>query len=135
MIKYQSERIYSFGSKFNTHTLSWWEILVSRFEISIVLNLRVTFSICLAARRTMGYGVNIFGLIPQTGEGFLPLYSIQTGSSTHPAPCPMGMAGGTSPDLKWRKADRSPPPSAKVKNGGDIQPLPTYIFIVWFLIN
>jgi hypothetical protein len=52
---------------------------------------------------------------------FSLLHSVQTGVGAHPA-----LPGAPSPGVKWqgREADHSPPPSAEVKNGGAIPPLP-----------
>jgi hypothetical protein len=59
------------------------------------------------------------------GSNF-PLYYVWTGFGAHPASYSMG-TGGSFPGVKrlGREADRSPPSSAKVKNGGAIPPLPT----------
>jgi hypothetical protein len=41
------------------------------------------------------------------------------------------------PGLKrqGREADHSPPPSAEVRKGGAIPPLPPYVFMAWCLTN
>jgi hypothetical protein len=59
-------------------------------------------------------------------QNFSLLHSVQTGSEAHPAPYTMGTGGLFSLGVKrpGREVDHSPPSSAKVKNGGDIPPLP-----------
>jgi hypothetical protein len=65
------------------------------------------------------------GFDSRQGKEFSLLYSVQTGSWTHPASYPMG-TGGSLPGVKRPKseADHSPPSSAEVMSGGAIHPLP-----------
>jgi hypothetical protein len=68
---------------------------------------------------------------------FSVLHTIQIGSGAHPASCTLGTRGCFF-GLKQQghEADHSPPPSAKVKNGGAIPPFPyMYVFMAWCLIN
>jgi hypothetical protein len=53
-------------------------------------------------------------------------HRVQTGCQAHPASYPMGIEDYFYPRLKQqrREADRSPPSSAEIKNGGAIPPLP-----------
>jgi hypothetical protein len=59
-----------------------------------------------------------------TLQDFSLLHSVQTDSGAHPVSYLIG-TGALSPGIKWlgREADHSPP-SAEVKNGGAIPPLP-----------
>jgi hypothetical protein len=53
------------------------------------------------------------------------MYSVQTDSRGNPASYPMGnVAISLGVMRKGREADYSPPPSAEVKKGGAIPPLP-----------
>jgi hypothetical protein len=58
-------------------------------------------------------------------EYFILLHRVQTSSGVHPASYLMG-TGAYSLGVKrlGREVDRSLPPSAEVKNGGAISPLP-----------
>jgi hypothetical protein len=59
-------------------------------------------------------------------QDFSLLHSVQAGSGAHTASYPMGIGGSfTGGKRQGREADRSPPSSAEVKNGGAIPPLPT----------
>jgi hypothetical protein len=62
-------------------------------------------------------------LTPAKHIGFL--FSVQTGSGTHPASYPMG-TGAVSTGVKWQEheAGHSPPSSAEVKNGEVLSSLP-----------
>jgi hypothetical protein len=73
----------------------------------------------------LSYGLDSRGSIPGRGKRFFLLHSVQTGSGAHPSSYPMS-TGGPFPGVKHQgcEADRSPPTSAKVSNGGAITPLP-----------
>jgi hypothetical protein len=68
-----------------------------------------------------GYRLDDWVLIPNRGKRFSLLCSIQTGSETHTASCPMG----TGVKQPGHEADHSCSSSAKVDNGGAIPPLHT----------
>jgi hypothetical protein len=75
-----------------------------------------------------GYGMDGRGIgvkSPAGAREFSLLHSVQTGSGAHPASYPNG-TWGSIPGVKRKgyEADHSPPPSAEVKNGEDIPPLP-----------
>jgi hypothetical protein len=59
------------------------------------------------------------------GQEFSILHLVQTGSWVHPTCYPIG-TGALSPGVKrlGREADRSPPSSTEVENGGAIPLLP-----------
>jgi hypothetical protein len=63
---------------------------------------------------------------PADARDFSLLYSVKTGYEAHSASYPMGTWGVTSLGVKRqdREADLSSLPSAEVKKGGAISPLP-----------
>jgi hypothetical protein len=63
-------------------------------------------------------------LIPGRARKFSLFHLVQTGFGAHPASYPMG-AGNLSPG---REDKLSPIPSAEVKDGGYIPPLPMHLF-------
>jgi hypothetical protein len=67
------------------------------------------------------YGLTAVVQFPTGARDFIPLHSVQIGSGPHPASFPMGARGVKRP---WCKAEHSPLPSVKVKNGEAIPPLP-----------
>jgi hypothetical protein len=73
-------------------------------------------SVCMATGGT--------AVVRVPGKYFSLLHSVQTGSGAHPASYPMG-SGALSVGVKLpgSEADHSSP-SAEVKNGGAIPPLP-----------
>jgi hypothetical protein len=62
-------------------------------------------------------GLDGRGSIPQRGNKFSLLHSVQTGTEAHPVPFP-------EVKLSRREAYSSPPSSAEFKNGGAVTPLP-----------
>jgi hypothetical protein len=64
------------------------------------------------------YGLDNRMFDSRRGQRIFPIASVQTGSRTHLASCPMG-TGGPFPGGKarpGRDADHSPPTSAEVEN-------------------
>jgi hypothetical protein len=67
----------------------------------------------------LGYGMDNRGSVPARGNdgSFSLQHCVQTGSGAHPSSYPMG-TGSSFPGIRrpGRKADHSPPSSAKIKN-------------------
>jgi hypothetical protein len=74
----------------------------------------------------MGWMVGVRFLVG--ARDFSLVRSVQTDSGAHPVSYPMGTGGcfhgGGGVTLLGREADSSGPPSAEVKSGGAIPPLP-----------
>jgi hypothetical protein len=76
-------------------------------------------------------------LISGRGRNFSLLQTIQTSSGANPASYAMGTRGSfhTRRGVGGGRVAQAPPPSAEIKNGRAIHPLPPYVFMAWCLIN
>jgi hypothetical protein len=75
------------------------------------------------ARRPQPGRLEDQGLIPGRGNRFFLLYNVKPARGLTRTPVEW-VPGAVSPGVKrlWREVDRSPPSSAKAKNGGAVPP-------------